>query len=191
VDQPAPSADALVIRLTPSGALAGEERTAIRALLDRAFGADPEERFEEADWQHALGGMHLIAEFSGQLVGHASVVPRTMWLGGRPTRTGYVEAVATEPAFRGRGIGTAVMREAARHIDAAYDLGALGTGEHGFYERLGWRTWQGPSFVRAPDGERRTPDEDGFILVLETPTTPQPLRLDGSIACDWRAGDVW
>ena len=191
MDRSAPSDDALAIRAAPTSALGAEELFAIRSLLDRAFGSDPEERFEEADWQHALGGLHVIAVLAGRIVGHASVVPRTLWLDGRPTRTGYVEAVATAPSFQGRGIGTAVMREAGRHLDASYELGALGTGEHGFYERLGWRTWQGPSFVRAPDGERRTPDEDGFILVLETRTTHQPLRFDVPIACDWRAGDVW
>ena len=61
-----------------------------------------------------------------------------------------------------------------------------------FYERLGWRTWLGPSSVRSPDGERRTPDEDGYILVLTTPSTPlEPLDLTLPIRCDWRVGDVW
>ena len=163
----------------------------IRALLERAFGGDPDERFAEADWQHALGGLHFLAEIDGRIVGHASVVPRTLWIDDRAVRTGYVEAVAAAPEIQGRGVGTALMREAGRHIHDAYELGALGTGEHHFYERLGWRTWQGRSFVRAPDGERRTPDEDGYILVLETPRTPQPLRLGARITCDWRDGDVW
>ena len=180
-----------MIRQLPTDALAAAELAAIRELLDAAFGGDAEQRFDEADWEHALGGVHLVAELDGRLAGHASVVPRTLWIDGRPVRTGYVEAVATAPAMQGRGIGTALMRAAGRHIAAAYQLGALGTGEHGFYERLGWQTWLGPSSVRARDGERRTPDEDGYILVLETPSTPQPLRLDASIACDWREGDVW
>jgi aminoglycoside 2'-N-acetyltransferase I len=164
---------------------------AIRALLDLAFGDDPEEGFTEDDWQHALGGLHVVAEEAGRIVGHASVVPRTLWIGDRPIRTGYVEAVATEPSYQGQGIGTALMRAAGRHIEDGYELGALGTGAQHFYERLGWRAWRGPSSVRAPDEERRTPDEDGYILVLETPSTPQPLDLDSPIACDWRSGDVW
>ena len=168
-----------------------EDISAIRGLLDEAFGGDPEERFEEADWRHALGGLHFTAELDGRIVGHAAVVPRTLWIDGVEVRTGYVEAVATDPGRQGRGIGTALMREVGRHIEASYALGALGTGAHRFYERLGWQTWRGPSFVRTAEGERRTPDDDGFILVLETPTTPQPLRLDAAIACEWREGDVW
>jgi aminoglycoside 2'-N-acetyltransferase I len=75
-------------------------------------------------------------------------------------------------------------------IVAGYELGALGTGEQAFYERLGWRTWHGPSAVRTDDGERPTPDDDGYLMVLATPASP-PLDLDVSISCEWRPGDVW
>lgn len=47
-----------------------------------------------------------------------------------------------------------------------------------------------PSFVRTVDGTRRTPDEDGYILVLATPLSPT-LALAAPISCDWRPGDVW
>ena len=66
----------------------------------------------------------------------------------------------------------------------------LGTGRHRFYERLGWQTWRGPTSVRAPEGMQRTPDEDGYILVLTTPSSP-PLDPAAPISCDWRVGDVW
>jgi aminoglycoside 2'-N-acetyltransferase I len=78
------------------------------------------------------------------------------------------------------------------HIRARYELGALGTGRHAFYHRLGWETWQGHAFVRLPDGRglERTPDEEGYILVLRTPTSPA-FELTAPISCDWRPGDVW
>ena len=75
-------------------------------------------------------------------------------------------------------------------IRERFELGALGTGRHHFYERLGWLTWTGPAFVRTAEGTRRTPDEDGFILVLPTPASPQ-LDLAAPISCEWRPGDVW
>ncbi|MGZ6267258.1 MAG: GNAT family N-acetyltransferase, partial [Candidatus Limnocylindrales bacterium] len=65
-----------------------------------------------------------------------------------------------------------------------------GTGRHHFYERLGWRTWTGPSCVRTAAGLLPTPDDDGYILVLATPSSP-PLDLSAAIECDWRPGDVW
>jgi aminoglycoside 2'-N-acetyltransferase I len=165
------------------------EIDAIRAILWSAFASDGY-GFTEDDWQHGLGGVHVVAEADGRIVAHGSVVPREIHVGGRPLAAGYVEAVATDPARQGRGFGTAVMRDVGEVIRAGYELGVLGTGEHRFYERLGWRTWRGPSAVRTKDGERRTPDEDGYILVLATPASP-PLDLDAPISCDWRPGDVW
>ena len=179
----------LMIRRAGTSELTVAGLAAIRSLLDAAFAPD-DPFFPESDWQHALGGLHCIALLDGQTVAHAAVVERELHAGERPLRTGYVEAVATAPALQGRGVGTLVMRAANEHILGSYELGALGTGEHGFYERLGWRTWQGPLFVRTPEVERRTLDEDGGIMVLSTPTTG-PLDLAAPLSCDWRAGDVW
>lgn len=168
------------------------ELAAIRALMDSAFASDDaDERFSDDDWQHALGGIHFLAELDGRIVAHASVVPRELHLGGRALRTGYVEAVAAAPALQGRGLGTLVMHPASEHIRAVYELGALGTGEHGFYERLGWRTWRGPSSVRLASGNQPTPEDDGYLMVLETPSTPGPMDLGAPISCEWRPGDVW
>ena len=177
------------LRTLPTEALTSEELRAIRALMELAFGSG-DEAFQEADWQHALGGTHFVLDVDGEVVSHASVVERPIEIGGRPFRTGYVEAVATAPDRQGRGYGTAVMRAAGDHIRASFELGALGTGEHRFYERLGWETWQGPAFVRAPEGLTRTPAEEGFILVLRTPASPD-FHLTEPISCDWRPGDVW
>ena len=162
----------------------------LRQLLDAAFGRDPEERFSDDDWDHAVGGTHFVAERGGRIVAHASVVERELRIAARPHRTGYVEAVATDPGLQGQGVGTAVMREVGADVREHFELGALGTGSQGFYERLGWAIWRGPSSVRAPEGERPTPDDDGYIMVLVTPTSP-PLDLDAPISCEWRRGDVW
>jgi aminoglycoside 2'-N-acetyltransferase I len=105
-------------------------------------------------------------------------------------RTGYVEAVATAPDRQGSGIGTNVMDEAGRIIRDGFELGALGTGAHRFYERMGWETWPGQAFVRTPHGPERTPDDEGFIMVLRTPSTPR-LDMSAAITCEWRPGDVW
>jgi aminoglycoside 2'-N-acetyltransferase I len=173
-----------------TSALSSSELAAIRAVLDAAFAPD-DPFFPDSDWAHALGGLHVVAELGGDIVAHASVVRRELHLAGRPIETGYVEAVGTLPELQGRGIGTRVMRAANDHVAATYALGALGTGEHGFYERLGWQTWRGQLFVREPAGDRRTPDEEGFVMVLTTPSTPAGLDLAAALSCDWREGDVW
>jgi len=177
------------MRDLPTDGLTERELRAIRALMAGAFGTG-EEAFAQGDWEHALGGTHFILELDGEIVSHASVVPRTIEIDGRPLRAGYVEAVATAPDRQGEGHGSSVMAAVTEHIRERFELGALGTGRHAFYERLGWETWRGPAAVLSPTGRRRTPHEEGYILVLRTGTSP-PFELTASIACDWRTGDVW
>lgn len=166
------------------------EITAIRELLVVAFGPDEEERFTDDDWEHAVGGVHFVLEVGARIVTHAAVVERVLHLGDRALRTGYVEAVATAEGHERAGFGSMVMADVAAYIRDRFELGALGTGRHRFYERLGWVRWSGPSFVRTPDGPRPTPDDDGYILVLRTPSSP-PIDLAAAIGCEWRPGDVW
>jgi aminoglycoside 2'-N-acetyltransferase I len=171
--------------------LAAAQIAAIRELLWAAFSADHEDGgMTEDDWQHALGGTHFVLEEDARIVGHASVVERELHVGDRPLRTGYVEAVAVDPARQGSGLGTKLMQAVTAHIDAAFELGCLGTGNQAFYERLGWEVWQGPTLVRTSAGLERSADEDGYILVLRTRSSP-PLDLTDAISCDWRQGDSW
>jgi aminoglycoside 2'-N-acetyltransferase I len=157
--------------------------------MERAFG-DGEEAFAEDDWTHALGGLHFVLDVEGQIVTHAAVVERRLHLGDVPVRAGYVEAVATDPGHENRGYGSRVMEAVNEHLRATFELGALGTGRHHFYERLGWRTWTGPAYVRAPEGLRRTPDDEGYILVLPTPASPV-FDLADPISCEPRVGEDW
>jgi aminoglycoside 2'-N-acetyltransferase I len=82
------------------------------------------------------------------------------------------------------------MEAVGAHIEDSYEIGALGTGEFGFYERLGWRRWRGPTSVRTEHGRERTPDEDGYVMVLLTPASPV-LDWNAELSCEWRPGDVW
>lgn len=161
---------------------------AVRALLAAAFDG----RFDDDDWAHALGGTHFLLENGdGESLAHASVVERTIRIGDRRLRTGYLEAVAARPGDQRGGLGSRVVEAASAHIQAGFELGALGTGRVRFYERLGWEVWPGPSGVLMPDGDRLpTADDDGGIFILRTPLTP-PLDTSLPIICEWRTGDVW
>jgi aminoglycoside 2'-N-acetyltransferase I len=178
------------IRRLPTADLTPSETGEIRGLLVAAFGADEEEGFGEADWDHAIGGLHFVLDVDGVILAHASVVEREIHVSDHALRTGYVEAVATMPGHEGAGLGSRLMRAVTDDIRERFELGALGTGRHAFYERLGWRTWRGPTAVRVAEGVRPTPDEDGHVLVLATPTSPA-FDLTEPISCDWRPGDVW
>jgi aminoglycoside 2'-N-acetyltransferase I len=180
----------VILRRVPSAALTPEEIAALRALFDAAW-PEPHDSFTAEDWYHTLPGIHVIGEEDGRIVSHAAVVERSIEVGGEARRVGYVEAVATWPPLHGRGFGSAVMREIAAIIESDYELGMLGTGVQGFYQRLGWHIWRGASSVRRPDRTvKATPDEDGYLMALPT-TRSGPLDLDAPILCEWRSGDVW
>jgi aminoglycoside 2'-N-acetyltransferase I len=161
----------------------------LRALFDAAW-REGDGEWCEQDWEHAKGGIHVIAEEDGQIVSHGAVVERQLEVDGTPIRTGYVEAVATWPQQQRRGHATLVMRELNAAIRESYPLGALSTPVPSFYERLGWELWRGPTAVRTATGVERTPDDDDGIMILRTSTSP-PLDLDALIICEWRDGDVW
>jgi aminoglycoside 2'-N-acetyltransferase I len=158
----------------------------IRALLGEAFKG----RFTADDWAHACGGVHVVAFDGATLCAHGSVVERVLELDGSPITTGYVEAVATRPSLQRAGWGTAVMTELDAIIRSRFEMGALATGEHAFYQRLGWRSWQGPTAVRRGRDAVRTPDDDDAIMVLLFERTTD-VDLSSLLVCDDRLGDVW
>jgi aminoglycoside 2'-N-acetyltransferase I len=162
----------------------------VNALCETAF----EEPF--AGFIERVGpGLHVVTQVDGQVVAHAMVIDRPLYLGHEADvaiDAGYVEAVATRPDMQGQGHGAATMRRVGEILAEEYAVGALATGSNGFYERLGWETWTGPTSVRMPDGERvRSPSEDGHIMILRTPRTPSDLRVDAPICVDWRPEEPW
>ena len=165
--------------------------TAIRALLDAAFAGRPDGPFDDHDWTHGLGGMHVWVEADGEVVAHATLVARRMLHAGRVLRCGYVEAVAVRDDPRRRGLGGAVMAEIERMIRGAYDLGALGATDDGapLYRSHGWRPWAGALSALTLDGVRPTPEEVGTVHVLTIDGVA--LDLAGELTCDWREGDAW
>ncbi len=159
---------------------------AVRRLLDEAFGG----AFDDADWDHTLGGLHALAWQGGELVGHGAVVQRRLVHGGRALRAGYVEGVAVGPDNRRRGVASRVMSELEELVRGAYDLGALSASDDGaaLYAARGWQRWRGSTSVLTPSGTVRTPEDDGAVFVLPTAGT---LDLERSLTCDWRDGDAW
>jgi aminoglycoside 2'-N-acetyltransferase I len=160
--------------------LSPDSLSTLRTFLDGVF---PD--FSDDNWNHALGGVHFLIAGGKEPVAHASVVPRPVSIGGRAVRTGYVEAVSVTRARQRCGLGTALMREANDFIRDQYEIGVLETIQNGFYERLGWRTWTGPTGVASDGGWTPTPHQDGNVMILPTQTTPV-LDESQPIVTDWR-----
>ena len=102
----------------------------VRSLYDSVL-ADPDQRL-------------LVAEDGGRLVGSAHLMVLRHF-GRSLSRSGVVEGVVVEPAYRRGGVGAALMRavaEAARRAGCyklALTSNVARTGAHRFYSRLGWK----------------------------------------------------
>jgi len=175
----------ITIERLPSAEMTPSLTAQLRELCWSAFA-----RFTEHDFEHAHGGDHVVVLDGQTLLTHAAVVPRIIHVGERELRAGYVEAVGTLPANQGQGLGSKAMKIIEVLIRERYEFGALRTGRHTFYERLGWERWRGPSYVIGDGGRTRTPDEDNDIMVLRHGPTAE-VDLSAPIACHDRSGDAW
>jgi aminoglycoside 2'-N-acetyltransferase I len=172
----------VTVRRLHTAELTRDELAEGRALMALAFN-----RFSDDDWLHALGGTHVwITDDADRLVAHGALVHRNMRIGERGVRVGYLEAVATHPDHQRTGLATRVM-DALEALAPAYDVLALSSSTKGraLYESRGWQRWRGPTYVVAPEGLRRTEDDDDSTYVLGEVDVTQPF------ACDWREGEVW
>ncbi len=173
----------LKIEVIGSGTLSGEDRAEIISLCNRAYERDLEQLFDTF-----RDATHIVARIDGALVSHAMWVTRWLQCSDmHPLRTAYVEMVATEPKYWGRGFASAVMERLATEI-TDYELGALCPTEPGIYAKLGWEFWRGPLFIRSSEGLLPTPNER--IMILRLPNTPV-LDLEAPLSAEWREGELW
>ena len=163
--------------------LAPEQLAEIHTLCNHAYDADLAPLFGTfTETTHVLGW------WGKAIVSHAMWVTRWLQADSQlPLRTAYIEMVATEPKFQGRGFATSVMRRLASAIHD-YQLGGLSPAEPMLYEKLGWVFWNGPHFIRTNDGLLSTPEDQ--IMILKLPKTP-PLDLSLPLSAEWREGELW
>ena len=173
-------------RLIHTSDLDDETRRGARRLVTEASGGT----LSDADWQHALGGMHALIWHHGVLIAHGCVIRRQLLYRGRSLRCGYIEAVTVQADHRERGLGTAVLQACEQVIRGAFELGALSSPSisRRLYTARGWLLWRGPTAVLAPTGPVRTPEADGTVFVMPVDTD---LDTSAELSCDWRDGHVW
>ena len=88
-------------RLVHTSDLDAETREGARRMVIEAFGRSS---FTDADWEHALGGMHALIWHHGALIAHGAVVQRRLLYRDTALRCGYVEGVAVREDWRGQGL---------------------------------------------------------------------------------------
>lgn len=174
----------LSISVYPGAQLSSADQAEILTLCSLAYEEDA------APWLTTLKGpIHVVGRIGSRIVSHAAWVERWLAPGDLGMlRAAYVEAVATLPAFQGRGYGAEVMQTLPPLIED-FDIAALSPSNAGFYRRIGWESWQGELSVRLAFGLIMSLDEQAMILRL--PRTPAALDVTAPLSIDGRNGERW
>lgn len=122
-----------------------QDRAAARALTQAAFDGKPYAAGDEADIVDRLRAAGALSEAivaleDDAVVGHCAASPADV---GGQSDWFAIGPVAVAPGDQGRGIGSALVRNALARLRARGALGAVLTGAPGFYGRFG--------FVSRPD----------------------------------------
>ena len=176
----------LKLEVLHANQLTSNQLAEIHALCNRAYAIYNVDL--EPIFQTFSDTTHVICWLDSVIVSHAMWVTRWLQPSNQPPlRTAYVEMVATEPEFQGRGFATAVMRRLASAIHD-FEMGGLSPAEPMLYTKLGWVFWQGPLFIRTENGLISTPD--GSVMILRLTKTPL-LDLTLPLSAEWREGELW
>lgn len=169
-----------------SSQLSNEEKETLYRMLYQGFDHD----FTRDDFQHALGGMHVLAYDHQQIIGHVSIVQRNMAIGDKPITVGYVEAMAVLENYRRQGIGKQLMLATNKIIDDCYQLGLLCASDEGvsLYQSVGWRVWNGSLYELNQGHYIHSIDEEGGIMGW---SNNQSIDFTQPLYCDFRSGDQW
>jgi hypothetical protein len=84
-----------------------------------------------------------VGVIDGVVVSTVAVMPRPIHVDGSILSMGGLAGVCTRESHRHHGYNTAVLRDTIQYIeDSGHDISLLYTGIHGYYERLGWRSFE-------------------------------------------------
>ena len=116
------------------------DQPAIADVVAAAFESQAEARLVDAirASAHFIPELSLVAEIDGQVVGHVMISHATLAGDGREHRIAMLSPLAVAPAFQGRGVGSALVREATARADARGEPLVVLEGSPRYYGRLGF-----------------------------------------------------
>lgn len=116
-----------------------DDREAMHRLGQLGFAARSSAYDEEADRGGVPLDRRLVATDGGEIVGRLSVWELGQWFGGHRVPMGGVGGVAVEPAYRGRGVASGLLRRALEQMrERGEALSTLYPMNHTLYRRFGW-----------------------------------------------------
>lgn len=114
-------------------AAAPVDSEAVRTILRQAFGQDAEADLVEALRESGDVVTELVADEGGQIVGHILLSELQS-----PDRCVALAPVSVQSDFQGRGIGSALIREAIERAKSGGWLAMILLGEPDYYSRFGF-----------------------------------------------------
>jgi predicted N-acetyltransferase YhbS len=174
------------LTVVPTAELAESAKREIVDLCTRAFEEDFGDLFELVAF--AVSPVHVQARIGGNLVGHAMWSERTIFLAdGTTVAAAYLDAVAIDPAYQNRGLGSVVIKRLMAEVHG-FALGCLSTNRPNFYARLGWELWTGPKAVSSENWIQPTPEET--VMIHRTANSPA-INPGSLLVVESRPGDSW
>lgn len=112
---------------------------------------------EDDDTAWASVDWHILGWIDDELVGHVDVLRRLVLVREVKVTVAGIGGVVTKATWRGKGLGSRLMREAQRFMreGMAVDFGLLMCDQAmiSFYESLGWHVVDGPLLYHQPSGQ--------------------------------------
>ena len=176
------------IDITRADALAPADRDALRALTAAVYPPNPSATLAEPPvaWAQATWNLRIWDD-AGTLVSHVGLLTRDALVDDLPVRIGGIGGVKTHPAARGGGYASAGLREAVRFFAeearVAFALLVCLPPTVPFYERLGWRRFDGTLLVEQPEGTVAFTANLPLVLPIDA-----PAPTDGTINL---CGEPW
>lgn len=156
-----------------------EEELACKRLWLSCFPEDDEAFADRFLLSHYVRGRMLVRRSEGRIAAMLHRIPFTSPYG----RLGYLYGVATDPACRGRGYASELVREAIRRAreagERALFLIAADDSLRGFYARFGFEG-SVPLLFRTADGfdfGTGDPSADRAMILRLDPAMPMPEQL--------------
>jgi predicted acetyltransferase len=159
---------------TRADALAPTDREALRALTAAVYppettAAQPGTPVTWAPTQWSI----RVWDDAGTLVSHVGLLTRTVLVDDARVLVGGIGGVKTHPATRGKGYASAGLREAVRfftdELPVAFALLVCLPPTVSFYERLGWRRFDGTLLVEQPGGTVSFTANLPMVLPIHSP----------------------
>jgi predicted N-acetyltransferase YhbS len=182
------------------------ELPAVYDVLRAAFTDVPIDVFiNQTERDPALRMSHVrVAVIDGRIAALVRIFARTMLVRGVPVPAAGIGSVATHPDFGGRGLATAVLRNALEFARTrGFAIAFLFTGIPGFYERIGFQIVAQPLFTvasrdaaRLPSDPRyrirrlRATDVDAALAVYRGATAGATGAIERTRR-SWRAARTW